>query len=1413
MVRIDAGSGGSEIEDQPDVDTDEVTDTTDVPEGVRRAVEQTPEPATESTPNVAPPSEPDPEPAQRGQRGGRTVPEDTEPAETAEPPEQKPEDTPRQRAVEQTPEPAKEPASESDAGAETSVADRTAEIQDTTPDPAEPTTPEPTPEDTPRQRAVEQTPEPAETEPTGPTEADTPRQRAVEQTPDVAPETETTEFTPEQGIEESGATEEVERQAQEFESQIVKENPNVDPEDVAVSLVGTEEGTRLVARFTTGAEERIQAQAIEEGFSVGGAVPQLFDAREEARTEAREAAEVEFSQQMDVAVAEGTRNLAGVRRQVTDARPADDRQEGMSDGTADLTAAELREFQGSGTMAAADGVPSGTDADRTPGPAGAAERLDADAPGLFAALTGAVEFATRRNGPGGLGGVTVEELAGVGDEPLEGLITEAEEGVTPSAAAGANLEALAAREKREEVFAERAESFSEKLGRGELPTKEELGAAVFQAGEVTERAFGRFGESIEETLPFEDVGPEVGGGGATVGEQTEGAVRTVFADVPGTLLGRSIQFPTTAAADLTGDATVEQREVGVPGELATPGQVEQGTPLEEIKRQIAEMNPGVTADLITVEREGDGFDVRADIDAEVQRQRIAAREGVEPEDVTLTGDAEQAIITQVTTDGQTPTELGGGFTNIFSQAAIQTGEQAVQRPVEAALLFAPPAVSTARGFGGGVARGTGPLGRAAGQVPRPTIQRFQLGEARGVTVGARRTTGKVEDVQPLVTVGRGFDRPVQTGTPDVPFSRAFGREGRLSPEMTAAETQAFLKSLRQEARRNRDTLAEAEATRVESFREAQKLTQQARLKPNELEPVFREVLEAQEVPGGAARDIVRIAREEGGVIKGSTVQRAAAREVGQEGVARTPRDIDIAEVQSKSRFAERVTEAINRQAGEEVVTLEGGTPTSRATGEKLFDIFEQGADPQSAPGSSMFGRDRSPFGVRNEPNVRTSEGLSTITLSEQTGRKGFGSMHVLSRDPRQVGEVFSRITPEHAGRTKDIPDFFVGEQANIEALRLLGRERAAQRAETQVNRFIETFGEPIQLRARREFQQVRAGDRESPGATLADFSAEARAPPSSRLATGPPGTAASTSALLSRIEDTPSLLDSPGGRPSTLPSAASRPAGEPTSPSPATTSPDVSPSPFGDVESSDLGTGSPFDSPAASSEFESASAPSPSPGSDLASPGPSPGQSPSPGPSPEPSPAPSPGPSPAPSTPPSIGTPSVPSLISTPDISTPSVPSTPSTPDSPLVPRSPFTPTGVPGPDFPPPFGGYTPDRDERSPAQADISDLGVGFNPFATGAQAAFLAFGPGFIGPQNAATAEALADEGTDFDELREELASAPFGTQETFPFPADFQAALDASAAEPPEIRGDPAALEGTDFEELARELQEQDEGGLF
>ena len=186
---------------------------------------------------------------------------------------------------------------------------------------------------------------------------------------------------------------------------------------------------------------------------------------------------------------------------------------------------------------------------------------------------------------------------------------------------------------------------------------------------------------------------------------------------------------------------------------------------------------------------------------------------------------------------------------------------------------------------------------------------------------------------------------------------------------------------------------------------------------------------------------------------------------------RTPRDIDV-QVRNPAEFAKRVTEAINKKAGREVVKVEGESVIVKATGEKLFDIHPIGFGEISL-GGGILAREGGylAYGFKTGKLIKTKEKIWTTTLSEQALRKFSGAVELRAK-PVEFGEVRGYIAPAHAGRVKDIFDYFFAGKATAERLRMLGKARKAAELEFRLNKWIESWGKDIAEKARKMWEEA-----------------------------------------------------------------------------------------------------------------------------------------------------------------------------------------------------------------------------------------------------------------------------------------------------------------------------------------------------
>jgi len=253
---------------------------------------------------------------------------------------------------------------------------------------------------------------------------------------------------------------------------------------------------------------------------------------------------------------------------------------------------------------------------------------------------------------------------------------------------------------------------------------------------------------------------------------------------------------------------------------------------------------------------------------------------------------------------------------------------------------------------------------------------------------------------------------------------------------------------------------------------AQQIIKGVKAKPRELGDVIRDVVEKEHnLPAGTGDVVIKELKRAKARVYGSVMQEAVGRQIGVKALPRTPRDIDV-QVRNPTEFARRVAEAINKKAGREVVKVEGNTVVVKATGEKLFDIHPIGFGEVSAEGG-ILAREGGylAYGFKTGKLIKTKEGIWTTTLSEQALRKFSGAVELRAK-PVKFGEVRGYIAPAHAGRVKDIFDYFFAGKATAERLRMLGKARKAAELEFRLSKWIESWGKDIAEKARKMWEEA-----------------------------------------------------------------------------------------------------------------------------------------------------------------------------------------------------------------------------------------------------------------------------------------------------------------------------------------------------
>ena len=346
---------------------------------------------------------------------------------------------------------------------------------------------------------------------------------------------------------------------------------------------------------------------------------------------------------------------------------------------------------------------------------------------------------------------------------------------------------------------------------------------------------------------------------------------------------------------------------------------------------------------------------------------------------------------------------------------------------------------------------------------RPTISvaEFPKGRIASFGIEIKKLHGEAT-FKPLVSVGKPkIVKPISLGKPKI-VSEILS-ETAYTPQTPFERAIAFEYMQRK---------APFEFGRMEWGVKAQQIIKGVKVKPRELSDVIRDVVEKEHnLPAGTGDVVIKELKRAKARVYGSVMQEAVGRQIGVKALPRTPRDIDV-QVRNPAEFARRVAEAINKKAGREVVKVEGNTVVVKATGEKLFDIHPIGFGEVSAEGGILTREgEYLAYGFKTGKLIKTKEGIWTTTLSEQALRKFSGAVELRAK-PVEFGEVRGYIAPAHAGRVKDIFDYFFAGKATAERLRMLGKARKAAELEFRLSKWIESWGKDIAEKARKMWEEA-----------------------------------------------------------------------------------------------------------------------------------------------------------------------------------------------------------------------------------------------------------------------------------------------------------------------------------------------------
>lgn len=344
---------------------------------------------------------------------------------------------------------------------------------------------------------------------------------------------------------------------------------------------------------------------------------------------------------------------------------------------------------------------------------------------------------------------------------------------------------------------------------------------------------------------------------------------------------------------------------------------------------------------------------------------------------------------------------------------------------------------------------------------RPGFDTAIFPEARYSGVGFRTSWKTMDTFRPVISFTR---KPGQLiGRPSLGTPRAtldiLGREQYIPK--TAFETAIIRRAVGIEGKKISLGLNVRQATRNIS------------LKLREAKPTVREVLTEHGIRDPAvANAVIRTLKIHGADLYGSVIQRGIGIERRMPGLSRIARDFDVV-ASDMPGLSRDMAANMNAAAGRDIVSLKNNQITVKATGEKLFDIHARetpGLYRQPLPDEYIA------YGLRADKVVKTTEGINTITLREQMTRKLAGSMEITAEMRSLIAEgsgakVTGRIAPTHAGRIKDIGDFYYGEKVNIAALESslnpLNRNRAVI-ADLNLEAWLQTWGSKVagDIRAR-----------------------------------------------------------------------------------------------------------------------------------------------------------------------------------------------------------------------------------------------------------------------------------------------------------------------------------------------------------
>ena len=200
----------------------------------------------------------------------------------------------------------------------------------------------------------------------------------------------------------------------------------------------------------------------------------------------------------------------------------------------------------------------------------------------------------------------------------------------------------------------------------------------------------------------------------------------------------------------------------------------------------------------------------------------------------------------------------------------------------------------------------------------------------------------------------------------------------------------------------------------------------------------------------------------------SLTQRTIGEELGDIGLTRTPRDLDLF-VEASDKFNDEVTAAINKAAGKDIVFVEDGKVLMKSDRSELFDTHELGQFDSNSPFA--------PGGVRMERYYVPGTKIQGTSLQTQFLNKRSGT-GVLLPEPRiysgagafdQGGSGIGYLMPAHAGRVKDVADYYIAGRVLANQMKLRG-DKYADAFRDVLEKSIETYGDDTARQLRSEYE-------------------------------------------------------------------------------------------------------------------------------------------------------------------------------------------------------------------------------------------------------------------------------------------------------------------------------------------------------